>query len=295
VSVRIVRAAAIVLALLAATIQVTAYALFGAAAARPSLPALFTAGWPFDLLATTGIARTPIVRSTLARAALLRGDDARAATLLAAADPSDETTDLRGRLAEDTGDIAGAMQDYGLVGDVVRARLAIDRIAATDPRAALRLAETFDRATIGRDLPAAVIAQADWREGELAAQVATGDPTDARYLTHKALARYLAAARLDPTQDAYALAVGFEAIVAGDAMLSRDAYARVVANDPQSVDAAAGLAVAQALGGACDPARTAFARAQHLAAQQHRVVDIARAGYSARAQQSLLRCVPTSP
>jgi hypothetical protein len=295
VSARIVRAAAIALAVVAAAIQATSYALFGATAARPSLPALFTASWPFGIFAATGIARSPLVRRELARAALLRGDDPRAAALLAGADSGDAATDLRGRLAADTGDIAAAMRDYGQVGDVVRARLVIDRVAATDPRTALRLAEAFDRATIGRDVPEAVIAQADWREGELAAQVAASDPDDARYLTRKALARYLTAARLDPTQDAYGLAAGFEAIVAGDDLLARDAYGRVVANDPQSVDAAAGLAVAQALDGACGPAAAAFARAKQLAAQQHRVLDVARAGYSERAQRSLLRCLPISP
>jgi len=292
------RAAATVgalVAVLAAVLQVTSYALFGSAAAQPSIPALFTATWPNDLLTATGLVRIPAVRRELAHAALLRGNTAHATTLLDGAGTGDDAEDLRGRLAAATNDDAGAMQHFGRAGDIVRARALIDEVAARDPAAALGLAETFDRATNGRDTPAAVIAQSDWREGTLAAAVAAQTPATSTTLVRQALAKYEAAAQLDPTQDAYGLSVGFEAIVAGDAARSRDAYARVATTDPQSIDAAAGLAIADALTGACGLARAAYARAQTLAAQQHRVLDVAASGYAASAQAALTRCLAASP
>ena len=283
---------AVLVAVVAAAVQLTSYALFGSVAAQPSIPALVTAAWPFDLLPETGLARFPGVRRELARAALLRGESERAATLLAGAGTGDDAEDLRGQLAVATNDADAAVRHFGHAGDIVQARALIDFRAASDPAAALRLAESFDRATAGRAIPAAVIAQSDWREGELAAAVAaqtggsvsnaqTSGTTDR--LNRQALAKYEAAARLDPTQDAYGLAVGFEAIVVGDAARSRDAYAHV--------DAAAGLAVADALTGACALASAAYARAQALAAQQHRTLDLATAGYPASAQHALTRCL----
>lgn len=291
---------AVLVAVVAAAVQLTSYALFGSVAAQPSIPALVTAAWPFDLLPETGLARFPGVRRELARAALLRGESERAATLLAGAGSGDDAEDLRGQLAVATNDADAAVRHFGHAGDIVQARALIDSRAASDPAAALRLAESFDRATAVRAIPAAVIAQSDWREGELAAAVAaqtggsvsnaqTSGTTDR--LNRQALAKYEAAARLDPTQDAYGLAVGFEAIVVGDAARSRDAYAHVAGIDPQSVDAAAGLAVADALTGACALASAAYARAQALAAQQHRTLDLATAGYPASAQHALTRCL----
>jgi hypothetical protein len=287
-------AIATLVALVAAAIQVTSAALFGSAAAQPSLPAASSAAWPFAL-AETELARVPAFRRELARAALLRGDAARAAALLAGAGSGDDAEDLRGHLAALTGDPRGAMRHFGRAGDIVQARALIDARAARDPAAALGFAQTFDRATAGRDIPAAVVAQSDWREGELAAAVAAARPADAPNLLRRALAEYDAAARLDPTQDAYGLALGFAAIVIGDAARSRDAYARVAASDPQSVDAAAGLAVADALTGACAAAADRFAHAQTLAAHQHRVVDLAAAGYPLPARAALIRCLATPP
>jgi len=279
---------------IAAAIQVTSYALFGGAAAQPSVPAFFTAAWPFDL-AGTKLGRVPALRRELARAALLRGDAARAATLLDGAGAGDDAEDLRGRLAAATNNAPGAMQHFGRAGDIVRARALVDGVAARDPAAALGLAETFDRATTGRDIPAAVIAQSDWREGELAAAVAAQRPGSAAGLMRESLAKYEAAAQLDPTQDAYGLSLGFEALVAGDAARSRDAYARVLANDPQSLDAAVGLAVANAVTGACSAASAAYARAQALAPQQHRILDLTASGYPLPTQKALSRCLGRPP
>jgi hypothetical protein len=291
-------------AVIAATIQLTSYALFGGIAAEPSIPALLRADWPFGVLAETGIARIPAVRRELARAALLRGDSGRAAALLEGAGAGDDAEDLRGRLAVATNDTGAALHHFGHAGDIVQARALIDDVAARDPAAALRLAEAFDAATAGRNIPAAVIAQSDWREGELAAAVAaqrssaaiaTPASAAATRLIRQSLVKYEAAARLDPTQAAYGLAVGFEAIVAGDAERSREAYGRVATTDPHSVDAAAGLAVADALTGACGPAAETYARAQALAANQHRVLDLAAAGYADSARSALSRCLAAAP
>jgi hypothetical protein len=292
---RIATALGVLVAVVAAIVQVTSYALLGSVAAQPSGPALFTAAWPFDLFADTGLARVPAVRRELARAALLRGEPARAATLLDGAGTGDAAEDLRGRLAAATNDPGDAVQHFGRAGDIVQARFLIDAIAERDPAAALRLAVAFDRATARRDVPAAVIAQSDWREGELAAAVAAQSPATSAALVRESLAKYEAAAQLDPTQDAYGLSVGFEAIVAGDAARSRDAYAHVAAVDPQSVDAFTGLAVADALTGACGPARDAFARAQALATHNHRTLDPAASGYGIAAQRALRRCLAPEP
>ena len=274
---------------IALIVQVTSYALFGGTAARQSIPAHLSAAWPFDLTGTA-VARIPAFRRELAAAALLRDDTARAATLLAGAGSGDDADDLRGRVADAGGDLAAAAQAYGRAGDIVRARTLIDGVAARDPLAALHLAETFDRVAAARDVPAAVIAQSDWREGELAAQVADAAPGGAPAYVREALARYEAAARLDPTQDAYGLSTGFEAIVAGDDRLARDAYARVVAHTAQSIDGLVGLAVASALTGDCPNAVNTYAHARSLAALQHVSLGIERAGYGLRAQRAFARC-----
>jgi len=282
---------------IAIAVQATSDALFGGAAAQPSIPALLTGAWPFDL-AETAVGHIPTFRRELAAAALLRGDTARTAALLDGVGSDDYADDLRGRVAEAIGDLAAAAQAYGRAGDVVRERTLIDGVAAHDPLAALGLAETFDRVATARDVPVAVIAQADWREGELAAQVAAAAPRGAAAYVHEALVRYEAAAQLDPTQDAYGLSTGFEAIVAGDDRLARDAYARVVAHTPQSIDALVGLAVASALTGACPSAVDTYEHARSLAAQQHRPIGIDRVGYGPRAQRAFARCAgserPTS-
>ena len=52
---------AVLVAVVAAAVQLTSYALFGSVAAQPSIPALVTAAWPFDLLPEAGHARPAFI------------------------------------------------------------------------------------------------------------------------------------------------------------------------------------------------------------------------------------------
>jgi len=283
----------VVVLVIALGVQAASVALFGPLAAVPSFARFAASGWPFAAAHATGIDRFAFVRVELARAALVRGDADRAAALVDALPESVTVADLRGQIALAAGRFDDAVAQFGVAGDVVRAESTIATVAARDPLAGYDLAAAFAAAAVRRDEPAPVRAEAAWRAGQLAAEVAVARPAESARYGAIALGLYREAVADDPTQEAYLLADGFGSLFAGDVTGSRDAYRRAVAAVHDSVDGYVGLAVSEARLGDCAAARDAAASAQTYAARQHRTIDVGSAGYDAATRAAARRCIPT--
>jgi len=273
-----------------AIVQAGSMALFGPLGRDPSLARSVAGTWPFDAARATGADRFAPVRVELARAAMLRGEPARAAALLDGLPAGATVDDLRGQVALANGHLDDAVAYFGQAGDVVHAEATIDGVAARDPLAAYDLGAAFARDAVRRNEPAPVRGEAAWRAGQRAALVAAARPAQAARYNAIALALYQDAVRDDPSQEAYLLAVGLASIITGDAAGSLAAYRRAVAVVPDSVDGYLGVAVSEARLGDCAAARTALAAAQTYAAHQHRVIDPGVAGYDAPSRTALGRC-----
>jgi tetratricopeptide (TPR) repeat protein len=109
-------------------------------------------------------------------------------------------------------------------------------------------------------------------------------------LTSEAVSDFDGAVAIDPTQDAYGLALGLAALASGAAERSRAAYAAVVAHDPVSVDGNAGLGIAAAALGDCAAATSALERARDLARRQGRAFDDTFAADLPVVRAALARC-----
>jgi tetratricopeptide (TPR) repeat protein len=259
----IARSAIAALGAVLLAIQLASMALFAPLAAAPSVPRWLEHPWPFAAARALGLDRLAFVQIELARAALLRGETARAASLLAPATTGDEATDVRAHIAEAKGDLPGAMRGFGSVGDIDAAGSIFDRVGARDRVAAYALVQQFAAAT-PRKLPAPVAGALAFREGTLAANAAQADPAHRDVDLRAALAFFQRAVAIDPTQEAYALSLGFVALLTHDAARARAAYADVAARDPHSVDAFTGLAYSYAALGDCTAASTALGMARRL-------------------------------
>ena len=285
-----IRSVAVAIAFALFAIDLASVALFAPLGRPPSLVRGLSSSWPFALAEASGANRVPAVRVELARAALVRGEPDRAETLLAGLPMSGEVADVRGRVALARGRSDDAVAAFGAAGDIVRARAAIDVVAAHDSVAAYALAAAFVRDAVRRNEPAPVQGQASWRAGELAVAAGIARPAEAARYNRIALGLYRDAVRDDPTQEAYVLADGMASLIVGDAAASRDAYRRAVDVVRDSVDGYVGLAVSEARLGDCAAARAALAQAQSFAARQHRAVDVAASGYDATTRDALQRC-----
>jgi tetratricopeptide (TPR) repeat protein len=271
-------------------VQAASLALFGSLGANPSLPRAATGTWPYAVSAATGLDALPPVRVALVRAALLRGDVARAAALAGGLPEGETGDDLRGRIALAQGHTDDAVAAFAAAGDIVAAEAAIDAVGQRDPLAAYRLAAAFADAAARRGEPVPVRAEAAWRAGERAAVVAAVHPADAPHFLALALRYYREAATDDPTQEAYLLAEGFGSLVTGAVDEARAAYRRAVAVVPDSVDGWTGLALSDASAGDCAAALNALAHARAAAGPQRRTVDLRAAAPDDASRAAVARC-----
>ncbi len=284
---------AVVAVVLAAT-QLAGVALFGSLGEVPSFAHAVASSWPFTAAHTTGLDRVTPFRITLARAALVRGEPDRAGALLAGLPSRAEVSDLRGQVALAHGTSDDAVANFGVAGDVVRARAAIDAVAARDPVAAFDLAAAFAHDAQRRNAPTPVRGDASWRAGQLAVGAGVVRPAEAHRYDITARDFFRDAVRDDPTQEAYLLALGMAALNLGDGSESRDVYRRAVDVVRDSVDAYVGVAVSEAQLGDCPASRAALAQARAYAQRQGRTFDVASAGYNAPALAPFARCTASA-
>lgn len=281
----------VVAALATLAVQLVADGLYGALAVPGSLPRALAGDWPFALAARSGLDGWPPVRMALARGALVRGEPARAAVLLAGLPPSSSVDDLRGRAALAAGDTASALHDFVLAGDFIAAQPALDALGARDPVAALAIVRDFERRLTADTFDPEITAEVAWRAGGFASRAAQREPARAPAYEREARAAYGRALARAPDDEKYLLSVAFAALAFGDAPAARAAYARAARVVPDGVDAYAGLALAAAAQGDCPAARAAHDRARDLAAAQGRSIDPGAAGYAPAVRVALARCL----
>ena len=292
---RVAVAFAAIVGVVLAGVQLAGVALFGPLGRVPSFAHAFASSWPFAEAHATGLDRITPLRISLARAALVRGEPDRAGAVLAGLPSRADVSDMRGQVALARGMSDDAVADFGIAGDVVRARAAIDAVAARDPVAAFDLAAAFAHDAQRRNAPAPVRGDASWRAGQLAVGAGIARAAEARRYDLAARDFFRDAVRDDPTQEAYLLALGMAALNLGDAGESRSVYRRAVDVVGDSVDAYVGVAVSEAQLGDCAASRAAIAQARAYAQQQGRTFDISSTGYDAPALAAFARCTASAP
>ncbi len=280
----------VVVALAALAVQLFVDGLYGGLAAPHSIPHHIAGDWPFALAQRTGIDRIAPVRTTLVSGALVRNEPARALALLADMGDSPDLLDLRGRAILMTGDAAKALQLFAAAGDFVTASAAIDVLANTDPRAALAVVRDFERQLDARASEPEIGAEAAWREGVIAAFAAHQYPADAPALERESEDAFGRALARAPNEEKYLLNYAFAALRLGDVKTANGAYDRAAQVVPDSVDAFVGVAVARAVRGDCAASRSAIARAQTLATEQHLDADPKAAGFESPVLAAFARC-----
>jgi len=278
------------IALLALAVQLVADGLYGSIAVVPSVPHALAGDWPFGLMARTGLDRIGAVRIELARGAIVKGEPARAATLLAPLAATPDVIDLRGRVALLAGDPATALHDFEQASDFIAAQAAIDAIGASDPRAALAIVRDFEQRLVAAASAPEITAEVEWREGVIAASAAERYPADAEAFERAAVDAFARALARAPNDEKYLLNYGFAALRIGDAEGARRTYQRAAQVVPDSVDAFIGVAVTTATLGDCAASRAALARARGFASAQHRAAAPAGDGYAPDVLAALARC-----
>lgn len=251
-----------VLAIGLGAVQLASSAAYGDLAAGHSLPAALHAADPALLRPLVGGARAR------AAAALHNGDLTTAESLLATLPDDAETADLRGQLAQASGQRDAAVTQYVRAGDVVRAQALIDVVASTDLARALDDQQRLVAALRDDSDAAEVTGEAWWRLGQLQAAEGYRDPAHRAATGREAENSYERALALAPNEETYLLAAGYQSMANGDVAAATRWYTHAAEVVPNSADAYAGLAWTAALAGDCARARTSLDRARALRAQQ---------------------------
>ncbi|NNM98625.1 MAG: hypothetical protein HKL91_02355 [Candidatus Eremiobacteraeota bacterium] len=221
-------------------VQLGSDALFARAAVPASLPRAVPRAWGTAIYRTIDrIAPAPFVARELGREELRRGDTAMArayAVTLPAGGARDALFASIERARRDE----GAAIEYELAGlDLPRLRARIDAMA-THPRAAYALAVRLrDRLATTTTHPDA-LANTDWRCGMLATNAVYHGHRPARW-NPRAHRAFLAAARMAPYDNTYALALAAYYYRTSDNARARRWYRRVVTLNPASPDGWSGL------------------------------------------------------
>jgi tetratricopeptide (TPR) repeat protein len=263
-----------VLAALLGAVQLGSDALYGAAAAPLAFPHLVPRAVGIAVYGVLAGAGLPFARMTNASAAI---DDGRldvAAPLIASLPSGGARDDLEGRLLEARGDHAGALARFTAAGDIVRAIEAVDRLDASGQLDLARSAQGQLVAQLQRLDDPEGVARADWRLGELDAEIA--GERHSLPAARSALADYQAALALEPLSETYLLGAANQALQNGDLVLARRYFANLLADDPASADGQVGAGRAAALSGDLDEARRRLDRARALAPMHPGIPELER-------------------
>lgn len=281
----------VLVALLALTVQLASFALYGGAAVTPSLPHALQGEWPFALAARLGLDRWAPLRAELARGAIARNEPARAAALLAPLAPTATVLDLRGRTALLQGDTATALRDFADVGDFIAAQGAIAALGTGHPVEALAVVHDFELRLRARTVEPEILAEVDFTEGTLAATAAYRRPAQAEAYEQASEDAFGRALELAPNDEKYLLNYAYAALRLGDAEGALHTYQRAAQVVPDSADAFAGIALTQADLGNCTASRAALAQARTLHANAPKPLFVI-GDYPPEVRAGYARCYP---
>jgi tetratricopeptide (TPR) repeat protein len=188
------------------------------------------------------IAPAPYVEQMLARDALANGDPdgAQAHAIRMPADPA--RNELLAQVAAARGQSRLALEYYLVAPDVAAVSRYVKAMGVKDPVGAYALEdELLVRLEALTTHPDAV-AEAYWTLGRLATRQGFLDPSIRAAAWKNSLTGYRKAVALAPLSEKYWLALGNQFVLLEDWPSARDAFARALGINPNSADAAAGLA-----------------------------------------------------
>ena len=257
-AVRTIAAAVIALVLLGfAAVQFASDALYAQAAATGSLPSRLPAAFGLRVYdALDRIAPAAYVESTLARAALQRGDPDLAEHYAVRLPPTPVRDGLLEQIAAARGQRVLAYEYAFAAPDITAVQDAVAQLRARDPQRAYALERQFIARLQSLQTHPDAVAHGWWMLGTIASQVRT----DA--WQQRAYDDYVEAARLAPLDLTNVLGAANEAVTRKDWRSADAWYRRALQAHPADADATAGLGIV-----------ALNARRDRLAAQR----DLARA------------------
>jgi tetratricopeptide (TPR) repeat protein len=190
------------------------------------------------------IAPAPYVEQMLARSALASGDldGAQSHAVRMPANPA--RNELLAQIADTRGQSQLALEYYLVAPDVSAVDRYVKMMGIKDPVGAYALeSDLLARLEALTTHPDAV-AEAYWTLGRLATRRGFLDESVRADAWKTSLVNYKQAAALAPLSEKYWLALGNQYVLLADWPSARDAFARAIGINPNSVDAATGLALA---------------------------------------------------
>ena len=254
--------ACIVLAALAlGTMQLGSDAIFSRAGTRASLPAHLPQRLGVSIYsAAARVSGAPYLYAMLARAALERGDLARAQQEAQSMPASLRREDLLGHIAQARGDHALAQNYFLEAGDIEAISGEVRSLAASDPARAYRLERALLLRLQRSGTHPDAVAEAYWQLGVLASQLGRN---------RLSMRDHRRAVALSPFSEKYLLSAAYKAYDIRDDAASQAYFARVLGVDPASADAYAGKGMLAVRAGNLDQARAFAARARVLDPHSH--------------------------
>ena len=218
--------------------------IFSRAAAPRSVPAAISLSTGSAIYrAIARVAPAPYVYKMLADAAFDQGDLSGARAYAQRLPDSPARAELLGRVALARGDQSAASRYFIDANDVFALRTAVAQLAKRDLPAAYALQSRLkDRLASTATHPDA-LADAYWELGRLATQRGYANPSARDMWFEAALRDYEHAVALAPTAERYLMAAGSQELNLGDPASASRYFTRVVAQNPASADAYAGLGV----------------------------------------------------
>lgn len=237
-SVRVIVAAAVALVLVVfAAVQLASDSLYASAAAPSSFPSRIPEGFGLTVYRTLDrIAPAPYVESTLARAALSRGDTANALHYALRLPPNAVRNGLLARVAAARGEDVLAFEYAFVAPDIETVQASLLRMSATHPEDAYHLEERFRDRLMALETHPDAVAHAWWMLGVIASSMHGNWQS-------RAYDDYVRAAILSPLDVQHVLAAANEAVTIGRWDDAAHWYGRALEVNPASADAIAGLGI----------------------------------------------------
>jgi len=196
------------------------------------------------------VAPAAFVEETLAYMSLNDGDFDAASRRAVALPPTAQKNELLGRIAEARGQTDLALEYYLVAPDADRVDDYVRRLAKTDQPAAYALEEELLQRLQSLTTHPDAVAEAYWKLGRIATQDGYLHPERRTEAWPRALADYRRAAALAPLSEKYLLATGNEQLLLARWDDARASFEGVLAINPSSANARAGIAAAAARRGA---------------------------------------------
>lgn len=260
---RVIFAGAIVLMLVFALLQFASDALFARAGTNISLPARLSCDQGIRIYAALPFLPPAYTAAPIVTCALQTGNLRLAETALAHLPPSQERSDLAGRVARVRGLRDEAARDFADAGDAPAVENRVDQLVrAGNILAAFRLEQALrNRMLLGMTHPNAV-ADSDWKLNVLATRLSRRLPSARWFWLGRALQYDREAVALSPYAERYCLAEGNRLLELGSVDLAERAFRQATQINPSSADALAGLGLAAIERGDLSSARKYEERAQ---------------------------------